>query len=209
MSIRYFSFIIFSFLTLCYLATVWMESRFNIALHKEGSIIETASALCWFMAAIFAACMNFHRFKIGFPFVTLTILFGLRELDFHKKFTEIGIFKSTFFFSETVTLEEKLIVSGLYIFILYVVISMISILKKSYDSHNRSFNKGHHCYFVVLLMLIVVKSIDGIGRKMAGFGIVLNQQAAQHFGYIEEILELGAPLFFMFATYAYFKNHKS
>ena len=60
--------------------------------------------------------ISFTIISITFSLIAVFIpvlLMGMRELDFHSRFTTMGVFKLRFFSSDTVPLSEKLIVTAL------------------------------------------------------------------------------------------------
>ena len=82
--------LILSFIYRIYEHPLWIE---------EGGVIETLSVFGYFL------CVLLMLLKGKWPyikkynyFLILVILLGFRELDFHKRFTTMGIFKSKFYF---------------------------------------------------------------------------------------------------------------
>ena len=79
---------------------------------KEDGVIETLSVLGYFAAASLILVKGQWSYIIKYYyFFIIIIMFGLRELDFHKKFTTMGIFKSKFYLSSQVPIIEKIIAS--------------------------------------------------------------------------------------------------
>jgi hypothetical protein len=61
---------------------------------------------------------------------------------------------------------------------------------------------------IVLLLLGVSKTLDGISRKLGSFEIEIGSQIAIHLAALEEVLELGIPMFLLLIYYEYFDKHK-
>ena len=56
------------------------------------------------------------------------------------------------------------------------------------------------------LMLVLSKSLDGLDRKLAGFGIALPADLGQMSGRIEEMLELGVAIMLMQALVCFLRD---
>jgi hypothetical protein len=132
----------------------------------------------------------------------------LRELDFNERFTTMSIFKSKFFISKDVPLIEKAIGAMVILFLLYVSISILY-------RHSRDFFIGLKKRSVVsfgtlltITLLVLSKSIDGLGRKLQGFGFAVSGQMSMHAEALEEILEFGIPIVILLTLHAHFKDIK-
>lgn len=173
----------------------------------EGGVIETLSVLAYFLCAVLILAKGgisyirqYHYFFI------LIILFGLRELDFDKRFTTMSIFKGNFYFSGNVPITEKLMGILIIAILLYILLLMIKNHLKGFFS---KVAKGYPVHIGALLtfaLLFFVKSIDGIGRKLGDMGFFIKQQTGMTFLVIEEVLELGIPLLIISSYCIYFSN---
>ncbi len=175
----------------------------------EGGIIEVASAIGYFLCVL----LILYKGKINYLrkyyyFILLFIMSGFRELDFHKRFTTMGILKIKFFISPSVPFTEKLVGFLIVLLLLHVLISI-------YKNHFRQFIEGLKNYssisigvFIVLLLLGISKTLDGISRKLGSFEIEIGSQIAIHLAALEEVLELGIPMFLLLISYEYFDKHK-
>ncbi len=175
----------------------------------EGGIVEVASAIGYFLCVL----LILYKGKINYLrkyyyFILLFIMSGFRELDFHKRFTTMGILKIKFFTSPDVPFTEKLVGFLIVLLLLHILISI-------YRNHFRQFIEGlkNHStipigVFIVLLLLGVSKSLDGISRKLGSFNIEIGSQIAIHLAALEEVLELGIPMFLLLIYYEYFDKRK-
>ena len=173
-------------------------------------MIETLSALGYFLSALFMIVRGKWAYiKKYYYFFILVLLFGLRELDFDKKFTTMGIFKSKFYLSSSVPWSEKfigLLVVGL---LLYIIVSIVKNHSKDFLLNIKNFSPVYIGSLLVFLVLFVAKTLDGIGRKLADLGFVMEEELVSYFEAIEEILELGIPLLIIATLFIYFSNEKS
>jgi hypothetical protein len=185
----------------------WLSEPSRVVLLKENGIIESATVLGY------ALCLVFLAWKGGLSYlkkyhyaVLLVILFMLRELDFDKKFTTMGVLKSKFYVSPVVPVAEKAIGAMVIALLIYAAVQCIR-------RHARNLIRGlgSACAVsigicLVLVFLAVSKSLDGIGRKLHDLGIEISSRTSDVSAALEEILELGIPVILILAAAAFFKN---
>ena len=177
---------------------------------KEGGVIETLSALGYFLAAFLMIVKGEWAYiKKYYYFFMLVLLFGLRELDFDKRFTTMGIFKIKFYLSSSVPLSEKLM--GLFVIaaLLYIIFSIVKNHYKDFFLNIKKFSPVHIGSLVIFLLLLVSKTLDGLSRKLGDLGFVMDEQLGIYFEAIEEILELGIPLLMISTLLIYFSSESS
>lgn len=161
---------------------------------KEGHSIEVMSALLLFGAAILWFWLggsaedgrNWH-----IPVIVL--LMGMRELDFDKRFTSEGVLQLRLYTGDS-PMWEKLVgamVVGLILWcgIRLAVINLPRWFRGLYRLSPVSWLVGS-----AGLLLVVAKSLDGIDRKLAPFGIVFTRDFVTVSGRVEEVLELAMAL---------------
>ncbi len=177
---------------------------------KEDGVVEILSALGYFLAALqillkgkWSYVAKYHYFFI------LIIMFGLRELDFDKKFTTMGIFKIKFYLSSSVPTSEKLIGLLVISLIVYICITIIKNHSKDFFTKVKALSPIHIGVLIIFLVLLFSKAIDGLARKLGQLNIIIDQQTSIYFEVIEEILELGIPLLIMATLFIYFSKEKN
>ncbi len=192
---------------LIFLLSLLLEGSARDFLIEEGGLIESASAFGHFL------CVAIILYKGGLSYlkqyhyvVLLIIFFMLRELDFHDKFTTMGIFKSSFFIRHTVPLMEKLVGAMIILLLLYLIFKMV-------HRHSREFLLGLKNYsvvsigiFMAIVLIVVSKSLDGLCRKFNEFDVEIPNQICMHLTALEEILELGLPIILSLTVIAYFNQ---
>lgn len=176
---------------------------------SEGGVIELLSAIGYFLCALLIIAVGKWPYVKKYNyFLILIILFGLRELDFDKKFTTMGLLKSKFYISSSVPLIEKLVGLLVVAIFLYAVMSVIKNHLKEFVLRIKQLSPVYIGVLITFLLLVFTKSIDGIGRKLGDFGITLAEDSSKIFLVLEEILELGIP-FVIISTYiVYFSEKK-
>ena len=163
------------------------------ALLKEGGWIETASWISYFVAAALILVLML-RFPNRWCLAVATMLLGMRELDFDKRFTTMGIFKSRFYGSEEVPLGEKLIAA---LITAAIVVVLIFVVKEHLLPFIKRVTNREGASLSVLFaggFMVFAKSIDGLSRKLEPFGIEPSDAVNRIVGSVEECIELSAAL---------------
>jgi len=200
--------IVFAMISL-FLATELVDERMRTFLISENGPIETASATGYLIVLIIMLAKGGWGYLKSHIYIFILVAsMGLRELDFDKRFTRMGIFKSKFYLSPEVPCSEK--ICG-FLVIAALLWCIYLLLKK----HFRSFLTG--CLKKVVpmsagisvLFIIMSKSIDGLSRKLSSLGINTTHQVSAIAESIEEILELGIPLMILVSTIAFFSTDKN
>ena len=204
---RYYALVAAGLVALAAIVLGYRDSVENILLSESG-LIERASAFGYFACAAFMLIRGGRDFFFarGY-FVILVTLFGCRELDFDKAFTTIGILKSRFFVSPEVGLGEKVagfIVVSLLIWSVYKILSQhfAGFLVDLRDKTPEAIGVA-----IVFFLLAVSKSIDGLPRKLQPLGLEVSVEVNALVGALEEVLELGIPIYIGLVVHAWFKRN--
>jgi len=171
---------------------------------KEGCVVESASAFCYFLCVAFIA----YKRKIADlkHFFLLFIFFMLRELDCDRRFTTMSIFKSRFFTSPKVPLIEKVIGTMVILLLIYLSVSIVYRHAKDFLIGLKKRSAVSFGALLTFTFLVVSKSLDGLARNLKWFGIAVSQRISLHTGAVEEILELGIPIVILITLNAHFKD---
>ena len=196
-------------LLLLFVFSTTLDDATRKALLSEDGPVEIASAVLYFVCCAYVLLKGGFAFFQRFPYlVVIPMLFGMRELDFDKRFTAIGVLKSKFYVSPLVPLHTKLLVIALGL----VVIAMILLMLKRHFAvfwdgvRNRTaFGWG---MLLVLVMLVVSKSLDGLERKCTSLGVAVSPLIAKYSSVAEEIIELGIPVMMLLLFSHYFSQSK-
>ncbi|MGD9687109.1 MAG: hypothetical protein AB7U43_09075, partial [Desulfobacter sp.] len=87
-------------LLLLFLFSATLDDATRKAFLGEDGPVEIASAALYFVCCAYALLRGGGAFLKKYPyFVVIPLLFGMRELDFDKRFTTIGVLKSKFYVS--------------------------------------------------------------------------------------------------------------
>ena len=173
----------------------------GLALVKENGVIESFSAIGYFTGAVVAVFIAVRmQWQTGFSVGTFMILFGLRELDFHARFTTMGIFKTKFYLSSQVGVTEKSIVT---LIVVLLIAFIFRFLKNHVGGFINDFKKGIPHIVTAsagLLCLPICKILDG------GFRWLDDMGQGYRLAFIEESIELAIPYLFIIAMLQFYRS---
>lgn len=174
---------------------------------REGGVVESASALGYlFCAAVFLQKGGIAFLKRHHYIFIVIITFMLRELDFDKRFTTMGILKSRFLISDTVPFAEKIVGAAIILLLIYSVLSTILLHWRGFYCELKGRSVVGLGVTAALTLLVISKTLDGLARKLHGIGIEVGESMSVNAGKIEEILEFGIPVVIFIILRAYFKR---
>jgi hypothetical protein len=187
-----------------FLVSLLLHGSTRDALLQEGGIVETVTVLAYLPSLVLIAFQR-RLMKLA-PVLILILFFFLRELDFDKRFTTLGVFKIRFFTSAHVPFIEKLI--GTLILLLLASTSLVLLRR-----HGRAFLTGLRQHsavaigaLLVLILLVTSKTMDALGGTLRKAGMSWSGPVAKHTGALEEIVEAGIPIVLFLALWAYQKS---
>ena len=167
---------------------------------REGSAVETASAILHFVAALLALAF-LPRAKGLFGLIAVcAFIMGARELDWHHAFTTHGIFSTKEYFRESVPTSEKVFAGA-------IALSLLALLGASLFGAMRDIRRliASHAPAVVGLATIVVilpllKLADAAPRLEREAGLTPSAEVVARLLAVEELGELALPLIVMLVT---------
>lgn len=169
-------------------------------LTREGGGIETATAVLYIFCA-----MTFIRMagpviaRRNWEIPLLFLFMAGRELDFDKRFTTLGIFKSRLYLSDTAPVYERLIGVAVLALLAYALYRLIRHHGADFVDGLRRFAPSQWAVACGIAVMAGSKTIDGLGRKLMPLGIELEDATNAELGMIEEVVELAIPLLFIAA----------
>ncbi|MBW7957434.1 MAG: hypothetical protein H3C68_06020 [Deltaproteobacteria bacterium] len=179
----------------------------STALFRENNLIESLSALGYGLAAAYAFFKGGVRFVRTRPyFIALFVFCALRELDFNRRFTSVGLMKLEFYTGHT-PLAEKLLGSLVLMILAWIA---VMILKQHLIRFRRGFAAHGRIYMLSIagfLLAALVKTLDGFQRKLRSLGVYLPDAWSAYVTYLEESLELGIPLVILWTLVVYFRDY--
>lgn len=175
---------------------------------SEGGPIQVFSSAGYLVAivALIREC-GWDFVRRHFYFVLLPAAMCLRELDFHVHFSPISITKTSFFVAPEISILAKLVVVALYA----VLIGAFVVMARR---HWRAFWDGLKAFDPVPLSIaaaagiaVFSKAIDGPVRKLGAMGVEIGGDVIFTVIVLEEVLELGIPVFLALAAFSFAGRH--
>lgn len=166
-------------------------------LMTEGGMIEMASALGYLLCiGLIAWLWPAGSLRRSWYFPVLLLAFSARELDADKIFFTEGLLKLSQYTAGTVGGGEMLVS---ILLVLGLVISTLAMLNREtgpFLADLRKFHPAAIAFLIGVAFIGAYKSIDGLGRKLAPFGIEVGETLNRYVTVVEEVGELGIPLMF-------------
>jgi hypothetical protein len=187
----------------------YARPELRTTLTREGGLVETLSAVGYLacLGVLFVVADKSSR-STWCAMLLLGAL-SLRELDFHKRFTTISVTKSKFYLSGEIPVMEKVVAIVTGLVLLGAVVYLVKRHARGFLIAIRSAEAYAIGVMLAALLLCIVKSGDGLPRKLIATGLLLSRDAAQLSRAVEESLELGVPLMLLVAIPAYATNRVS
>jgi len=171
---------------------------------KEFGPIETISVGLYFLFILFIVYFNATGIlRTSFVPGIFALLLALREMDFHARFTTMGMFKIKFYLSPEVPFEQKIIV---VLFDIAVISYGIVYLKKATPAFLRALSARKVYSFSIILGLVCMVASKLIDGNSEVFEFLLGMEAGDlgiYSSIMEECLELFIPVFFIRALIQY------
>lgn len=172
----------------------------DVRLIREHRGVELASALLYlWTAAVWIALHGRRELVRKWQIPAVLLMMGAREFDLDKSLTSVGLLKSNLYLTAQAPIWERLLAVA-------VLALTVTVLVRLARHQGRSFliglRRGAMVDVAVLtgiLLAIFAKTIDGLGRKLQGFGVELDAALANRFRGVEEVAELFVPLLFLLA----------
>jgi hypothetical protein len=159
---------------------------FTLFMGSESGPIEQFSSIGYFLAAA-AALHSYRKGNISHGLNAAVILcaMALREMDFHDRFTTMGIMKTRFYISPAVPVHEKIIGTTVMLVLLYVVIRFLWMNSRAFIQALQVRNGSALLALNGIVFTVASKLIDGSNTLF--------------FSILEETLEFTIPFFFLLA----------
>lgn len=158
-------------------------------IYGESRSIEGMSAFLLLLAAtLWFGLGAFRRDPRQWHIPVILLLMTLRELDFDKAFTTSGVLQLRLY-SGAAPLWEKLVGAGFMILILWCGLRL-AVLNLPRWFRGLAGDMTSWLVGAAGLLLVVSKSLDGIDRKLAPFGVSFSRDFVVHAGRLEELMEM-------------------
>lgn len=182
---------------------LWLPQDHMQVMIREDGPIEMASAIGYLFAAAGLFIAGYYRRMDHGLFSGLLVLsLALRELDFHDRFTTMGIFKTLFYVSPKVPIPEKIIVTLLVLCIFFGFFWYVKKFGRRYLQALRNKDNGALCVTIAVALAILSKTLDSNSDEINQLIMSITSYSATIVVSVsEEVFELGIPLFIILALY--------
>lgn len=171
-----------------------------VQIFKEGHTIEFfAGVYCLAAASLLIVMAPVAYLRSQWHLPVILVLMALREFDMDKRLTTEGVLQLRLY-SGPAPLAEK--IAGLMVVTLILVCAW-RLATRTVPSFLRGLRTMVPESWLVLVAgaaIVVSKSLDGLGRKLAAFGYHIGNEAALWASKSEEMLELAASMMLVMAV---------
>ncbi len=200
-------FIVMILMMLIFCAGISVEGKTRNMILAEGGLVETLSATGYFLCALFIIYKGGLKYLKEYHHLFLIVfLFGLRELDFDKRFTTMGILKSRFLTSPEVPIVEKIVGAVVIALLVYIAVRTCRCHLRRFIKNFRRLSAVTIGISLVTAFLLIAKGLDGLDRKFKSLGVQISDHLSENTSALEEVLELGVPVILFFTFAAYFQS---
>lgn len=178
-------------------------------LSREHGEIEMGTVVGYFACIVLMLARGGNGFVVRHWFLPLILLLmTLKELDFDKRFTTMGILKISFYLSAEVPVVEKLIALFIIALAMYAVVTLVKKHFSEFIVKLRSLRPEALAIGVAIAFVVISTGLDGLDRKLAGIGITTGESISTIAELIEEILEFGIPLMLLIGIWTYLRRDR-
>ncbi len=168
----------------------------GMCLTSESGPVQIFSVIGYLLASITALVLQWkERVSFGYGAAVLLLVMGLRELDFHDRFTTMGIMKTRFYISDTVPLTEKFIGAVVLLGLTCITVSFLLKYFRPFVTALKAGNKAAQLALHGTIFIIISKLLDPSPSLIICA--------------IEETMEMAIPYFFLLAMFLSIKLQKA
>ncbi len=161
---------------------------------KENGPIEMMSAAGYVVAVVFFL-IKFRRSATALWYFPLLMLaMGLRELDFHVRFTTINMTKARYFFTEGVPPGEKAVVAAVLLVLACAGVTMLVKEGRAFWTSLKQRQPAGVGVSLAIMLGVCSLVLDALPRKLLKWGITVSDFPSFAISVLEEVVELGIPL---------------
>lgn len=177
-----------------------LPSATGAAVVREHGVVETTTVL-FYLAGVFWLIRRGLQQNLSWNLTagTLVALLALRELDFHARFTTMGVLKSRYYISPDVPADEKLLVSLLMILILILALRFLWQNAVPLLQGLRSGRRPAVAVALAIGFAVLSKTLDSYSRPIRRLLEPLYGSSTTYLRVYEEVLELAIPVFILLA----------
>ncbi|WP_430250108.1 hypothetical protein [Neorhizobium sp. DAR64860/K0K1] len=177
------------------------SNGFTTALTKETGALEISTALLYaYTAMVWLWTRTGDIWRRDWQVAAIMLLMMGRELDLDKRLTSVGMLKSNLYLTNMAQPVER--VFGVLVILFVATVAFRLIVRNGPELLSGVRYRASWAWNIIAAigLAIVSKSIDGLDRKLAPFGVIVSDHTNLLLGIVEEVLEFGIPVMFLVAT---------
>lgn len=174
---------------------------FTQALTKESGALEISTALLYaYTTMVWLWTRTGDTWRLDWQVAAVMLLMMGRELDLDKRLTSVGMLKSNLYLTNIAQPVERIF--GVLVLVCVATVAIRLIVRNGPELLSGFRRRAVWAWSILAAigLAVVSKSIDGLDRKLAPFGISFSDQTVFLLGVIEDVLEFGIPVMFLVAT---------
>lgn len=187
-----------------FLGLLSVEDGRQSALLQEGGMLETITALTYLVAIALLVPSWFNVW----PFIVLLLAFCMREFDLDKMLFTEGLFKSRQYIGGGASVVERLLSGALLLGLIATGILATVRSIRGLARRDARFCGVAICMGLGVVLAVTSKMADGLGRKLAPFGVELPGWGHLLALTYEEVAEFGMAFSFTIAAFLFMRVRK-
>jgi hypothetical protein len=186
-----------------------IDSTTREMLIRENGPIELLSAIGYFVCLIPLLRHGVEDSKSQLLMAFFLLILGMRELDFHARFTAMELTKIKFYLSSNVPIMEKAIGAAIILLFAYCIMSLSKEYFLAYVGAVKQLEPYAIGVSLAFLFLMISLGLDGFEKKAATLGFAITSDVSDIMIVVEEVIEFGIPIMFLIAIMSYHKQLKN
>lgn len=194
-------------LALLIVVPFFLNPELQIFYLSEGGPVQVFSAAAYLVVTTtLVREMDSAALRMHWYLPVIPIAMCLREMDFHVHFTTYSITKTLLYVSPEVPLWEKML--GVFVFAILAVAGYLLVTRcgKAFLNGLRRLDVSCLAVAAAIASAVASKVLDGAASNLEFLGI--DVQSTFLSVVLEEVLELGIPVFLAIAVFAYFDRRQ-
>jgi hypothetical protein len=179
-------------------AMIFLPESLAYFIIKERGPVENAQVFFYVTGAIVSWIYARQKiWKGGYHGSLILLIFALRELDFHKKFTGISITRTKYYFHSDAAFFAKLlsaliVISIIVLFILFIKKNIKVFFQDVRANKNWALSvlAGLVCIILAIFVDSSLSNLELLGMEVSRHGHIIKIA-------VEELIELAIPFFFL------------
>lgn len=172
---------------------------------EEYGVVENLTVIGYFVTVTLLFLDGWRESHVqGLIGATVVFMLGLRELDFHDRFTTMGIFKIRFYHSPEVPVIEKCIVT---VVVLVLLIGLVMYVRTNFAVFIASLKRKDSWAVAIgtaVVLMFFSKTLDSASAPLDWIIALVLDEAEAYTGVVEEVTELAIPLCILLGAYEFY-----